>query len=253
MLGWSHGYFGARGAGWAADELWAGMAGQEWICADPLRVPLLEDFAEHLRIAPQASSAVDTTASGPASVNCSGGRLLKLPNELIHQVYCHLTPRDVTSLSSTCRQAARQCDRNGVTIWRHHTLRLHGDWLWELADTSIFPANLRWKTLLRDLEMMRREVYANARLRRPARDRQPLLENTELLKRVAYRYMLVDEDGRRILPLGVRNRFRIWCCIASFGKDGRQINLPGQVAGVENVAEPSNGCACPLCSGSGRQ
>ena len=165
---------------------------------------------------------------------------------LLQALLSPLPLRSVASVRNTCRQAGAFLG-DDAPFWRTKAIEMHGDWLWELKDRNIFRQHtINWQTLLRQIEIARSEILDNAGQLTTA-DRKAGRETGH-----GYIYRTKPFGNKRCskLPLGLKNRLRIWCSITSIGKDGRQIALQGQKKGLDPLHVPewdgvSNHAACP--------
>lgn len=247
MVLWEHSFFGVQSA-WSVDGCpWGCLAGNEVYCADPVEVSQLSEFA--------CSYLVSATAEhdGTATVtwNYPSNSLLDLPPELFQAVLSSLPLRNVTSVRNTCRKA-RALLSDAASFWRSTAINLYGDWFWELKDRDIFPQyTTNWRRLLRQIEITRSEILDSAGALSSA-DLETRRKTHRCCQECTYRPMLLNNKGCLRLPLGLKNRLRIWCCIASIGNDGKQIALHGQRKGLDPPNMPewdgaSSFAACPSC------
>ena len=236
MVMWEHSFFGAQSA-WIVDcDSWGSDAGNDVYCADPVEVSQLSEFAcSYLVSANAERDGTATVTSNPPS-----NSLLDLPPELLQAVLSSLPLRSVASMRRTCRKAGAFLS-DAAPFWRSKAIYMHGDWFWELKNRDLFPQQTtNWRQLLWQIETTRSEILDNA----GPLSRASLPEHNR-------RLVLCDNKGRLTLPLGLKNRLRIWCCIASIGKDGTQIALQGQKKGLDSPNVPewdgvSNFAACPF-------
>ena len=245
MARWQHCFFGAQEAGWG-QEAWRSHAGDELYCADPIRVPRLKEFTVSYDEMPLDK---ESAMQGPANKEIAQGPF-DLPIEIFEHVCWCLDLRSVCAIRSTCHRA-RERLAHLPTFWRVRTIDMHGDWFWELSEPTTFPPRTtNWMQLLWQIEFARAEILRQAGFVRGGRSLEHLSDH-QLYEETIYRPMLFDYEGRPKLPLGLKNRLRIWCCLQSIGKDGTQIKLPGQKKGLDlpNVEwdGASNHANCPSC------
>ena len=213
MTLWEHFFVGAQVA-WGPSD-WEGSAGDEICSADPMEVSGLTAFA---RCHTEALRLNDDEA-GILSLNYSTNGLLNLPSEPF-QMICERFPlRGAPAVRNSCCRT-RELLRDTSPFWKKKAIGMHGDWFWELEDTEMFPAKkTNWMKVLWQIEVSRAEVFSRAGFSRNERERI-YLERRQLCKEG-----FNPSDGA--LPLGLKNRLRIWCCLESFGKDGTQITISG--------------------------
>lgn len=199
-------------------------------CAEPF--PDLEPFASSYiktpvkAFLPQDSFLEGTSAKPDAKMESHPSNILALLLELLDQVCSHLPLRTSLALNATCQTLHWRIDSRPA-YWYQQLLRLHGDWLWELRDDKIFTGQWDWKALLHRLEKMPVSVFASADIPYGWKyEITPEDRTADFYKKIEF-----DDKGRRNPPFGLKNRFRIWCCIESVGKGGREINLQGQTSG----------------------
>ena len=231
MAFWQHCFFGAQQAGWD-QEAWRNYAGDELYCADPISVSRLADFASSYDEMPLERGPV---FEGPENKEITPSGLFDLPIEIFEQVCNNLDLRSVCCIRSTCHRAREQLPHL-PTFWRSRCIAMHGDWFWELSDPSTFPPQTtNWMQILWQIELARTEILDQAGFV-PGEHPTEYLRNHKLYEENIYRPMIFDIQGRRKLPLGLKNRLRIWMCMQCIGKDGRQIKLAGQKKGLDVFA-----------------
>lgn len=204
----SHLYFGARRF-WA--DPWDCEPGSEHLCADPIHEPGAEAFISTSLAHPQSSiQASSSTTSEPGQplwdTSSSHKTLTRLPRELLDLIVIYLPLRDALSLYSSSRELMNITDHN---FWRSQTIRTHSCWFWELQDLPKSSSNKNWKALLQTLTVSRREIQQGAE---PYWLDQSASQNDGTKNRSTS-----AEAALMPLPLGIRNRQRIWMCLESVG------------------------------------
>ncbi|KAL8791729.1 MAG: hypothetical protein Q9195_005666 [Heterodermia aff. obscurata] len=204
----SHLYFGARRF-W--DDPWDSASGYEYLCADPTQESEPEAFLATCLTRPHqncnslfSSSAEHVKSS--EDLLLSESDLVHLPREIHDLVISHLSLKDALSFCSTSQKLSEICDG---TFWRLQTKRLHGCWLWELQNSVSFSLNDNWKMLLQILATSRSKIQGGAK---------PYWENTFAGKDAETIHQSSDdaELSKVSLPIGLRNRQRIWMCLESW-------------------------------------
>ena len=205
----SHLYFGARRF-WT--DPWDCVPGHEYLCADPTQEPESEAFLSTCLTRPHlncntlfSSSAVQVGSS--EDVLLSRSELVNLPREIHDLIISHLSLKDALSFYSSSRKLSKICDG---TFWRFQTIRLHGGWLWELRRPNSFSPDDNWKILLQLLTQNRSKIQEGA---------EPYWDSTVASKNAKTVHKSPDgaELSTMSLPLGLRNRQRIWMCLESVG------------------------------------
>ena len=228
MVFWHHCFFGAQQAGWD-QEAWRNYAGDELYCADPISISRLADFAESYDEMPLKKGPI---FEGPAEKESTPRKLLDLPIELFENICYGLDLRSVCSIRSTCHRAREKLPHL-PTFWRTRCISMHGDWFWELSEPTTFPPQTtNWMQILWQIELARTEILDQAGFV-PGEHPTQYLRNHKLYEENIYRPMIFDKQGRRKLPLGLKNRLRIWMSMQCIGRDGRQIQLAGQKKGLD--------------------
>ena len=233
MVFWEHRFFGAE-RGWDQNA-WQAYPGDEIYCADPIHVPRLTGFASSYQ---RNSSDIEDVVPRPDEINPRSSRessrsLVELPLELFDRICSFMSLRTAQDLRNTCRTTHRRLD-DCAPFWRRRIFHMHGDWFWELCDTKIFPYHTtRWRLILWQVETARSDILESA----GGSVESPLdpFVSWKLCEAQIYRPMQFDREGRPRLPLGLKNRLRIWCCLQSIGKDGSQNTLPGQTKGTDKT------------------
>lgn len=201
----SHLYFGARRF-WT--DPWDYVPGHEYLCADPTQEPESEAFLSTCLTRPHlncntlfSSSAVQVGSS--EDVVLSRSELVNLPREIHDLIISHLSLKAALSFYSSNRKLSKICDG---TFWRFQTIRLHGGWLWELRRPNSFSPDDNWKILLQLLTKNRSKIREGAK---------PYWDSTVASKNAKPVHKSPDgaELSKVSLPLGLRNRQRIWMCL----------------------------------------
>ena len=208
----SHLYFGARRF-WT--DPWDCVPGHEYLCADPTQESESRAFFSTCltRQHPNSNSLFSSNTEQVKSSEdfpLSRSDLVHLPREIHDLIISHLSLKDAVSFCSSSRGLSAICDG---TFWRFQTIRLHGCWLWELrSPNSLLSPGDNWKGLLQLLTKTRSQIQEGA---------EPYWRSTfvasEIDKTLGDRNPDSIELGKVALPLGLRNRQRIWMCLESLG------------------------------------
>ena len=207
----SHLYFGARRF-WT--DPWDCVPGHEYLCADPIQKSESGAlFSTCLtRRHPNSNRLFSSYAEQVKSSEdflSSHRDLVHLPREIHDLIISHLSLKDALSFYSSSRGLSTICDG---TFWRFHTIRLHGCWLWELRDPNSLSRDDNWKGLLQLLNKTRSQIQEGA---------EPYWRGTVVASKMDKTSGDRSPDsaalGEMALPLGLRNRQRIWMCLESLG------------------------------------
>ncbi len=192
----AHLYFGARRF-WT--DPWDCEPGFEHLCADPITESGSEAYISACLARPQSSL--------PSKHPLPENPFMRLPREVFDLIISRLSLRDALSLCSINRNLVNRSDKE---FWRFQTMRLHGCWLWELRDYPSTSSNVNWRALLQVLETHRFRIQAGAE---PYWLSTAASEN-DRMKRGPRR---CAESSLVPIPLGLKNRQRIWRCLESVG------------------------------------
>ncbi|CAG9991801.1 unnamed protein product [Clonostachys byssicola] len=108
---------------------WSHHAGSEWLAANPVEVPGLNDLLESC-----LGISVPSDTSLPPQA-----RLLALPTEIIHQIFSFLPASDLTAVAWTCHTLRSQTQ----PLFKVYVIT-DMDWLWELIEGAQYPASPNW-------------------------------------------------------------------------------------------------------------
>ena len=216
---WSHMYLGARRF-WS--DPWDCVANQEHLCANPISEPQVDRWITECLARPKSSfQNLFSLATEPLQLQNSAlgqGSLMRCPREILRLIASYLPLQSAINLHASSRQLSSLIVASEGDFWRSHTLRLHGAWFWELWDyqgSSIeSSSNTNWEVLLIALSASRREI---------AKEAQPywLESTTNKHIDVLRKYERSSYKDLPSLPLGLRNRQRIWMCLESLDMDGK--------------------------------
>lgn len=205
----SHLYFGARRF-WT--DPWDCEPGFEYLCADPIHELGVEAFistvlAYHQPSRKCLSSLSSQQLEPPSKTLSSDDTFIRLPREIIDIVVSHLSLQDALSLCSSSRKLLDLSDSN---FWRTQTIQLHGCWFWELRDHPMSSLKDNWKKLLQILTINRSRIREEA---------EPYWLTTFASKNDGTEGGSIDGAEVTVLPLplGLRNRQRIWMCLETVG------------------------------------
>lgn len=171
-----------------------------------------------------------TSLTVPRSKPVKG--LLALPQELIDAICAWIPLRSQLNLGATCRPMGTKVAHDKDSFWRNHILRLHGDCFWELRDEQLFPKQGPWRRLLACLTSLRRDVLACAGMNVFRQFEKERVE--EMITELAEKDLGSTGDQDAKVPVGLKNRLRIWLVLEGVGMDGRQLEVAGQVIGRES-------------------
>lgn len=234
---WSHLYFGARRF-WA--DPWDCESGMEFLCADPLQEPQTQQFLLTWFAYPQSNLQVPSLPSShlqSSGILPNASPLIRCPREILMLIF-HLPLRSALHLSATSRTLSSRLPPTDTLFWRSHTLHLHSPWFWELHSLRISSADSNWKALLQSLTRTRREIlaeakpywyYKNSTINEHGKNANKIDEHVE-----------DTAPSLPLLPLGLKNRQRIWMCLECVGMDGSQRKLAG-VPDEETIEQIRNG------------
>ena len=205
----SHLYFGARRF-WT--DPWDCVPGHEYLCADPLQDSKSAEFLSTFlaRQHPNPNTLISSLAERAKSLKplpLSHSNLGRLPREIYDLIISNLSLKEALSFCFSSPKLSEICDG---TFWRLQTLRLHSCWLWELeAPRSFFPRD-NWKWLLQLLTKSRSQIQEGA---------FPYWKGSSASGKAqtAHKGPINAELSTLSLPLGLRNRQRIWMCLETLG------------------------------------
>ena len=134
--------------------------------------------------------------------------------------------RSALNLYATSRAVVSLLSPLDAVFWRERTLRLHGDWLWELYNFEAIPFGASWRTLLQALTAARRQILTGAN---PywIEDSETSELGTDLKDEGDVTLTDSADSPLPALPIGLKNRQRIWMCLECVGMDGSQKSLCG--------------------------
>ena len=214
----------------------------EYLCADPIHEPRTEQFISTCLAHPQSSHQGQSSPSLQLELSelpPSTSRLICYPREILTLIASYLPLQSVLNLHAISRRLSSRLPPTDTLFWRSRTLQLHSPWMWELHDISRSSSNANWKALLQILTTTRREILAGA-------------------KQYWYENLAIEDDktGNRgdgdaeiamktsaslpSLPLGLKNRQRIWMCLECVGMSGPQRKLNG-LADEETIEQIRKG------------
>lgn len=224
---WSHLYFGARRC-W--ESPWNCEPGTEYLCADPIYEPRIEQFIATCLAHPQSSHQNQFSFS-LSELSKDESRLICCPREVLTLIAEYLPLQSALNLHAISRRLSSRLPAIDTRFWRSRTLQLHSSWMFELHSID-GSSNANWRALLQILTTTRRQVLAGAK---PYWYDKPVIENDETEDRG-------NEDGDTAaslpsLPLGLKNRQRIWMCLECVGMNGTQRKLNGlaEEATIEQI------------------
>ena len=208
---WSHCYFGARRF-WT--DPWDCEPGQEHLCADPLSEFNVDEWVSQCLARPKSSSSnlfsLSALQRQPQGFIRSEGPLMRCPTEILRLIASHLPLRSAINLHASSRRLSAMINEKERDFWRSHTRRLHRPWFWELEGhqdpSAEVPSYANWETLLIALSRSRREIMKGAYPWWPAVSSNP---NSDA---AASEHDMIEVNTPS-LPLGLRNRQRIWMCL----------------------------------------
>lgn len=205
----SHLWFGARRF-WT--DPWHCSPGFEYLCADPIREPGVEAFISTILALPQPSRKGSTSSSSKQlkplpEASLSDHTIMGLPQEILNIIVAHLSLKDALSL---CSSSQKLLDLSDSRFWRLRTIQLHGCWFWELRDRPVSPQNDNWKQLLQILTANRFAIEQGA-------EAYWLTRSSSKNDKTKYRSTDCAKPDLLPLPLGLRNRQRIWMCLECVG------------------------------------
>lgn len=215
---WSHLYFGARRF-WT--DPWDCVPGQEYLCADPMSESQIDQQVTQCLARPKSNSqnlfSLSREQRQLQDLAPSKSPLMRCPTEILQLIASHLPLRSAINLHASNHRLSSLISASERDFWRSHTLRLHGPWFWELWDyrgpSTESSSYTNWEQLLKMLDLSRREIVKGAQpywLGSPAKEHINAASNLEHSN---------DKDTLS-LPLGLRNRQRIWLCLESLDIDG---------------------------------
>ncbi|KAL8795203.1 MAG: hypothetical protein Q9182_007557, partial [Xanthomendoza sp. 2 TL-2023] len=203
-----HLYFGARRF-WT--DPWDCVPGYEYLCSDPIQesqtAALLSTWLT--RSQPYSNCLFSSSAEALESskeFSLSQRQFMHFPQEIHDLIISQISLKDALSFYSSSRKLSRYCNS---TFWRSQTMRLH-PWLWELRDPNFIVADGSWKELLQLLTINRSQIQREAE---PYWYTSTATNDDENENRSPD----IAEPGKMSLPLGLKNRQRIWMCLESWG------------------------------------
>ena len=210
---WSHLYYGALRF-WA--NPWNCKPGDEYLCADPLSELKIDQFVTDclgrsksgsqnlFSIAQERLQLQDLAPSRSALTQC--------PTEILQLIVSYLPLRSAINLHACSYRLSSRIVTSESNFWRSYTVRLHGLWFWELWNYQCSPKDFfsyaNWEHLLKVLSLSRRDILKEAQP-----DRLELIPGTNL--KMPRRRERTEYTVAPLLPLGLRNRQRIWMCLES--------------------------------------
>lgn len=214
---WPHLYFGARRF-WT--DPWDCTPGQEYLCADPIADPQIDQLVTQCLARPKSSSqnlfSLSIEQLQLQDSTPSKSLLMRCPTEILQLIASHLPLRSAINLHASSHRLSALISPSERDFWRSHTLRLHGPWFWELRDhqgsSTKSSSYTNWEELLRMLSLSRREIAKGAQ---PYWLWSPANEHIE----AASQHPHGHDENALSLPLGLRNRQRIWMCLESLNID----------------------------------
>lgn len=215
---WSHLYLGARRF-WT--DPWDCTPGQEYLCADPISELQIGQLVTQYLTRPKSSSQnifslstkqLPLQDSAPSKIP-----LMRCDKKILQLIASHLPLQSAINLHASSHRLSSLISAKESDFWRWHTLRLHGSWFWELCDhqdsSTETSSYTNWEELLQVLNLSRREIVKGAKrywLESPANEYIDAASNDEH----------ISDKNTPSLPLGLRNRQRIWMCLESLDIDG---------------------------------
>ncbi|MCJ1249814.1 hypothetical protein MMC30_007040 [Trapelia coarctata] len=225
-LQWTHCYFGAQRL-WA--DPWHPKPGAEWFCADPIYDPQAEQFlSRYLSFRNPQTDRHDEPS--PTLVQFDEtlspvSPLLRCPAVIFSAIASYLPLRSVLNFHATSWIISSRLPPIDTLFWRSRTLQLHGDWLWEVQSFATTFADGDWKALLQALTTARHDILAGAKpfwgaSWTPCPEYRDSAESDAAIAR--------DRSAPLLpIPLGLKNRYRIWMCLGCVNMDGSQRRLHG--------------------------
>ncbi|KAF4997562.1 hypothetical protein FGRMN_3767 [Fusarium graminum] len=104
---------------------WKNFAGDEWLAANPVEVPFVEQVMARC-----------TMTINEARRQASDTGILTLPNELMNQIMSFIDLNDLNALALTCHRMHQQSQ----SIFKAHVMK-DMPWLWEVRDGTEYPAS----------------------------------------------------------------------------------------------------------------
>ncbi|KAI4218204.1 MAG: hypothetical protein LQ349_008814, partial [Xanthoria aureola] len=204
----SHLYFGARRF-WT--DPWDCIPGSEYLCADPMSQTDVEAFVATTLAYPEPSC--ETAASDPIALNpvleasSSENRCDCLPREILNMIISNLSLSDALSFCSTSKRLLRMMDSS---FWHLQTLQTHACWFWELKNRPVLSPQHNWRHLLRILTRSHSQLQQGA-------EAYWLPTHVSEKDETILGIQEYTEPLLLPLPLGLKNRQRIWMCMEHLG------------------------------------
>lgn len=143
---------------------------------------------------------------------------MSCPTEILQLIVFHLPLRSAMNLRAGSPRLSSLISDNERDFWRPHILRLHGSWFRQLWDRPSFSKDSlldqNWEQLLKMLDLSRHEIMKGAQ---PYWHISPAKEHID----TANNHEHSKDDNTQSLPLGLRNRQRIWMCLESLNIDDK--------------------------------
>lgn len=235
---WSHLYFGARRF-WA--DPWDCEPGMEFLCADPIREPRTEHFISTCLAHPQSNRQNQSSPSSQRQLSetpRNASLLIQCPREILTLISSYLPLRSALNLHSTSRGLTSRLPSTDMLFWRSRALQLHGPWFWELHNPRISSANANWRALLQILTTTRGDILAGSK---PYWHDKLAIEDSVRRKRGDENANITFKTLTPLpsLPLGLKNRQRIWMCLECVSMKGPQRRMQG-LADEETIEQIRN-------------
>ena len=237
---WPHLYFGARRF-WSAP--WDCAPGHEYLCADPMAEPDIDEWLTQCLAHPKSSSANPLSMLSTSQLKRrdfsvpSESPLMQCPTEILRLIASHLPLRSALNLHASSRQLSAMINENKKNFWRSHTLRLHSPWFWELGthwaalfSTEEIPLFTNWENLLKMLCQSRRMIMTGARPWWLASSSRPT-DHTSPYAASSPDQKMQEYAPSPLMPLTLRNRQRIWMCLEFLDVTGDTVKVEAAAGG----------------------
>ncbi|KAL8954737.1 MAG: hypothetical protein Q9183_006957 [Haloplaca sp. 2 TL-2023] len=137
----------------------------------------------------------------------SKSKLDCLPREILNMIIADLTLSDALSLCFTRKRLLGTLDS---TFWRLQTLQTHACWFWELENRRFSSPQHNWRHLLRILTKSRFQLQQGA-------EAYWLPGSSNKKDEITLGTQNYTDPILSPLPLGLKNRQRIWICLQHLG------------------------------------
>lgn len=223
---WSHLYFGARRF-WA--DPWDCCPGMEFLCANPIHEPQTEQFILICLTYPQSNfqnQSPPTLQPQQSETLQDACPFLRCPQEILRLITSYLPLKSALRLHATNRKLSSRLPLTDASFWHFRALQLHSPWFWELLSPRRASVNGNWKALLQILTTARREILAGSN---PYWHNNSTTEDSKTGRIADATADITIQMATPLpsLPLGLKNRQRIWMCLECVGMNGTQRKLAG--------------------------